>query len=125
MERGTRSHPNDSRQFGALLFAYAAAGRWADAERVRAQLHRRGGDQFDGIQAAFADLVFGDREPLVRLLTSEAELRRFQKYGGIVGCNPRFDPLWSDERFTAGMRRFGIEACGLARRWPMSARTPR
>ena len=122
MERGTRFHPDDSRQFGALLFAYAAAGRWADAERVREQLHRPGGDQFDGIQAGFADLVFGNREPLVRVLTSRPSLARFVKYGGVIGCDPRFDPLWSDARFRDAMHRVGIETCRLARPWPLPRR---
>src|SRR5207237_5966934 len=31
LERDRRFHPNDSRIVGLLLFAYAAAGRWADA----------------------------------------------------------------------------------------------
>ena len=119
MERGTRLHPEDARLRGALLFAYAAAGRWADAERVRAQLRRPDADRFDGIQAAFAELVFGDREPLVRVLTTEQGLERYTKHGGLLGCNPLFDPLWSDARFLAAMRARGVEPCGLARAWPL------
>jgi serine/threonine-protein kinase len=121
-ERDVRFHPDDARQLGGLLFAYAAAGRWADAERVRVQLRGPGINQFDGIQPALAELVFGDREPLVQLLTSEAGLRRHEKYGGIIGCNPLFAPLWSDARFRATMRRLTIEQCAPAGPWPVPPR---
>ena len=67
-------------------------------------------------------LHFGDREPLVRILTSEAGMRRYLKYGGIVGCNPLFDPLWSDARYRAAMQRLTIEPCRLARPWPIPRR---
>jgi len=121
-ERDVSFHQDDARQYGGLLFAYASAGRWADAERVRAYLRRPGADQFDGIQPALAELVFGDREPLVRLLTSEAGLRRYLKSGGFLGCNPLFDPLWSDARFRETMRRLTVEPCTLVRPWPIPQR---
>jgi len=38
------------------------------------------------------------------------------------GCNPINDPLWSDERFRAGMKTLGVSACPLARPWPMPPR---
>jgi serine/threonine-protein kinase len=42
LEHGTRVHPDDPRQASALVLAYAAAGRWADAERMRSELRRPG-----------------------------------------------------------------------------------
>ncbi|MEP7345503.1 MAG: protein kinase, partial [Gemmatimonadaceae bacterium] len=100
-ERGMRFHGDDSRIVSGLMLAEAAAGRWADADRIRQQLKRPGGDQFDGTQAAFGDLVFGNSEPLIRILTSDAGLKRFMTFGGLLGCAPYFDPLWSDTRFRA------------------------
>jgi len=47
-------------------------------------------------------------------------MRRFQKYGGIVGCNPLFDPLWSAARFRAAMQRLTIDPCPLVRPWPFT-----
>ncbi|HEY0778043.1 MAG TPA: tetratricopeptide repeat protein, partial [Gemmatirosa sp.] len=122
LERGTRLNPAGPGHHAALVFAYAAAGRWADAERVRAQLHRLGGDPSGGTEAAFADLVFGDREPLVRLLTSDAGQRRYIAPGGVFGCDPLLDPLWADARFRAAMRSLGVGRCALARPWPLPAR---
>jgi hypothetical protein len=86
---------------------------------VRGQLHRAGGDVSGGVEAAVADLVFGDREPLVRLLTRRATQRRFVGSGTWFGCNPMFDPLWADARFHAAMRTLTVEPCQLARPWPI------
>jgi serine/threonine-protein kinase len=119
LERATRFHPEDSRMWGALLFADALAGRWAEAARIRQRLHQPGADEFDGIQAAFADLVFGDREPLVRILTSDTGIKRYVTAGGVIGCNPFLHPLWSDARFRDKMRSLGVPACALARPWPI------
>jgi hypothetical protein len=106
-----RFHGDDSRIVGGLMLAYAAAGRWADADRIRQQLKRPGGDKFDGTQAAFGDLLFGDREPLIRILTSDAGLKRALKYSTFLGCNPYHDPLWSDDRFRAKMISLGVTPC--------------
>jgi hypothetical protein len=72
--------------------------------------------------AAFAELVFGDREPLVRLLSTEAGQRRWMRVQGALGCNPLLDPLWADARFRAAMRRLSAGACPLARPWPLPPR---
>jgi tetratricopeptide (TPR) repeat protein len=122
LERGMQVHPGTPRNYSALLFAYAAAGRWADAERLRAELRRPGGDPSGGAVAAFAELVFGDREPLVRLLATPTGQRRWLSAHGALGCNPLLDPLWSDARYRAAMRRLTVEACPLARPWPLPPR---
>jgi serine/threonine protein kinase/TolB-like protein len=121
LERGMQLHPNSPGLRAPLLFAYAAAGRWADAERIRAQLRRPGGDASGGGDAAFAELVFGDREPLVRLLMTENGQRRWYESRGF-GCFPLLDPLWADERFRATMRDLAVEPCPLARPWPLPPR---
>jgi hypothetical protein len=122
LERARKLHPKDSRVIGTLLYAYAATGRWADAKRLHDDLHRPGLDEFDGIQAAFGDLVFGDREPLVNLLTSDAGLHRYVRAAGFLGCDPRFDPLWSDARFRAKMIAPGTTPCAVARPWSLPPR---
>ncbi len=114
IEHAARLHPNAPQLASFQLFTYAVAGRWADAERMRAQLRRPGGERSGSDDAAFADLLFGDREPLVRLLSTEAGQRRWH----FLGCNPFLDPLWSDERFRSAMHKLDIEPCPLARSWP-------
>lgn len=121
LERSRQLSPGMPGRLGKLLFAYAAAGRWADVERIRAELHRPDGDRSGGIDVAYADFLLGDREPLVRLLTTDAGQRRWHDQY-LFGCNPLLDPLWSDERFQAAMRKLTVEPCRLARPWPIPPR---
>jgi TolB-like protein/Flp pilus assembly protein TadD len=118
-ERGARLHPDDSRMTAGLLLAEAAAGRWTAAERLRAQLVRPNGDRSGWADAAVAALVFGDREPLVHVLGTPTGQRRYVGAGALFGCNPILDPLWADARFRAAMRGLSVEACSLARPWPI------
>jgi serine/threonine-protein kinase len=104
-----------------LLLAYAATGRWADAERVREELHRPGMDRTGGGDAAFGDYVFGNREPLIQFLTTEQGQRRWAQTNHL-GCTPLIDPLWTDERFRSAMHRLQIEPCTLAKPWPIGPR---
>ena len=90
-------------------------------ERIRAELRRPDGDHSGGIDLAFADFALGEREPLIRLLTTEAGQRRWHEQY-LFGCNPLIDPLWSDPRFVAAMRKLTIEPCPHARPWPFPPR---
>lgn len=101
----------------ALIFAYAAAGRWGDAARVRDEIRGRPDSPEQRMESAFADLVFGDREPMIRLLTPEPRLNVYP-IGNGFGCNPFLDPLWSDPRFVAAMRRLSVQPCTLTQPWP-------
>jgi len=114
IEHVARLYPHAPQLPSFQLFTYAAAGRWADAERMRAELRRPGGDRSGGVDAAFAELLFGDHEPLVRLMSTEAG----QRHWHFLGCNPFLDPLWSDQRFRSAMHTLDIEPCPLARPWP-------
>ena len=81
---------------------------------MRARLRRSEGNPDGGPEAGLAALVFGDAEPLVRLLTTEAGQRRYINVD-LLGCNPLLDPLWADARFRAAMRRLSVAACPLGR----------
>ena len=126
LELGAQLYPEDIRIRGRLLFAYAAAGRWGDVERMRKDLGRPGGDPTDGALPAFADLVLGDREPLLRLVTTRAGQRRWFRILGSAavgtGCNPLADPLWADGGYRATMRSLGMATCPQARPWPLPPR---
>ena len=123
LERAASVAPDDEWLASGLLFAYAAAGRWSDADRFRQRLRDRRTNQPPeqglGFDTSFAALVFGDRAPLVHLMTSEAGQRRLAATGALIGCDPLFDPLWSDAAFRASMRSMGIQVCALARPWPV------
>ena len=126
LELGVQLYPALVSIRGRLLFAYAAAGRWRDVERMRAQLRAPGGDRSGGVLPALADLVLGDREPLVRLLLTWAQQRRWQELsrpmGVVIGCNPILDPVWSDERYRVAMRHPGLVPCPPRRPWRLPER---
>ena len=122
LERQLQLHPEKGGNYALLVLAYAAAGRWPDAERVREQLHRPGGDPSGGVEAAFADLVFGDRDPAVRVLQTNVGKRNWITSLFGFGCSPLIDPLWSNDRFRATMHELKVPPCLLARPWPIPPR---
>lgn len=124
LERARQLSPEMPVRDGWLLLAYVAAGRRGDAEHLRAQLHAPRGDRTGGVDVAFADYLFGEREPLLRLLTTGAGQRRWHEQY-LFGCSPLLDTLWSDARFLAAMRQLGVEPCRLTRTWPLPGRTER
>jgi len=126
LERGVRLYPHLLVLRGRLLFAYAAAARWGDVERMRAELRQPGGDLTGGALPAFADFVLGDSEPLTRLVATPVGLHRYfnmlrpTSHG--TGCNPLADPMWSNEHFRTAMRGLGLGSCPQARPWPIAPR---
>jgi serine/threonine-protein kinase len=122
LERGARLYPESFAIEQRLLFAYAAAARWDDVDRMRGQLRQPGGDRTGGLMSAFADVVIGDREPLMRLVGTRDGLRRWITLFRGGGCNPLADPLWSDERYRAAMRGIGVAPCALAKPWTFPPR---
>jgi hypothetical protein len=84
-------------------------GRWKDADRVRTALQRMGIPS----ELEVADAVYGDRDPVVRLLATEAGRRIWYEATGF-GCNPVNDLLWVDSRFRAAAQGLGIAPCPLA-----------
>ena len=120
LERHERLYPERGGTRALLVLAYAASGRWTDAARVRRELHAPDGDRSGGVEAAFADFVFGDREPLVKLLMTAAGRRSWNNNLSGFGCNPLIDPLWSDARFRATMHDLAIDPCVLVRPWPIA-----
>jgi eukaryotic-like serine/threonine-protein kinase len=126
LELGVRLYPEIIPLRGRLLFAYAAAGRWGDVERMRKELGRPGGDPTGGALPAFADLVLGDRAPLLRLVTTRAGqrlwFRMLRSTAAGTGCNPLADPLWTDAGYRATMRDLGVAPCPQARPWALPPR---
>jgi serine/threonine-protein kinase len=105
-----------------LMFAYAAAGRWTDVARMRVELSAMGAAA-PAADRAFADLLLGDPEPIVRLLSTEKGRREWATVNWF-GCSPLLDPLWHDARFRATMDALHVEPCALARPWPFDRHAP-
>lgn len=108
---------------GVAIFAYAAAGRWRDAERLRAsrQAGRRG--TMSDLEIAITAITFGDDA------TALAAIERGASAGGeIIGrgyypnCDPISAPLTTQPRFTGLMARYGLHVCAVTEPWPIKSR---
>jgi TolB-like protein/tetratricopeptide (TPR) repeat protein len=117
-EHNLTIHPDAHLNRTLLVYAYASAGRRADAERLRAELHTRT-TPADSADAAFADLVLGDAEPLLRLLEDHDKRRTWYRYSLGLGCNPMLDPLRDEPRFRAVLRDIGTVQCTLPQLWTL------
>ena len=104
LERGVRLHPEAPGMTSTLLFGSP------------------GVDHSGGVDAEFAELVFGNREPLTRRLMTDAGQLEWIDFYGIVGCHPFLDPLWSDARFREVMRERMAKTCPVVRPWPIPPR---
>lgn len=112
-------HRRDANSQGVaarLVLAYAAAGRWDTAQQLRSELNRT--DASGGVQAAYAEFVFGNREPLLRLFETQAGMRKVYDTMSWFGCNPLFEPLANEPRFLAALRRVDVQLCPLTTPWP-------
>ena len=115
----------DSVAFGgrsSLLFGYAAAGRWSDVDRQRAQLERESWEP--NYSRMVADLVEGDTAAAMTSLERGVAAR--EQYLGIISmpCDPLFDPLKTNRRFATLMGRIGARACPATLAWPVGRRPP-
>jgi eukaryotic-like serine/threonine-protein kinase len=106
-----------------LIFGYAAAGRWADAERQRALLDRQPGSGSVNFEQTVAHIAFGENDKAMTSLERSVDAREPDLWPVSVACDPLFDPLKSNPRFAALMKRLGARACPPTAKWPIAKRT--
>jgi len=118
-ERGFKINPTLFGGRSNLVFGYAAAGRWADALRQRALIERETGDNSPNFSRMVVRLAFGETDAAMTALERGVAAR--EPLFGIesIPCDPLFDPLKSNPRFTPLMRRLGARACPAAGTWPI------
>jgi Flp pilus assembly protein TadD len=112
----------DSTEVGArmyLLFAYAAAGRWADARAQRKALEREGGGNSPNFVRLVVHEVFGQIDSAVvdaeRAVAAREPLYTVDDFS----CDPMFDALKRSPRFIALVQRTGAIVCPPRRPWPI------
>lgn len=118
----------DSTNFGgrsSVLFGYAAAGRWSDVDRQRALIDREPATGERNYHQMVEHLVDGDYDAAMTSLERGVAAR--EQYLGVISipCDPLFDPLKSNPRFTALMKRVGARACPATLAWPIRPRPSR
>lgn len=107
---------------GGLVLAYAAAGRWSDAERARGQITPRNQDVITG-DDLYAALAFGIPASQHASLLQRIDWKSVNAAGGYSMCDPLFDPLRNDPAIVAAARRMGAAACANTTPWPIKPRT--
>ena len=120
-----RGYDLDPKLFGNaayLLFGYAATGRWADVDRVQAQIERDGGGNSPGFFHAVIAIVNGDRDRAIAFVERGFE-RREPLFAFVPPpCDPMFGFLRDDPRFVALMQRYGFQVCPVFAKWPIRPR---
>ncbi|MEP6989940.1 MAG: protein kinase [bacterium] len=114
----------DPRNFGSganLVFGYAQAGRWKDAERMRASIEGQGGGGSPNYAHALADLSFGQYDAAMTALEAAVDHGDPLLASLSLPCELMFDPLKANARFDVLMRRIGAHACPASGRWPIHA----
>jgi TolB-like protein/tRNA A-37 threonylcarbamoyl transferase component Bud32 len=114
---------------GGLVLAYAAAGRWSDAERVRDTIHaaherlaprNQNVITSDDLDAA---LAFGIPASQRASLIQRLDWKTVNASGGYSMCDPLFDSIRNDPAFVAAARRMGAAVCSYSTPWPIKTRT--
>ena len=117
LETAERLGPRLGGERGLRVLAFAAAGRWPEARRLRQEIFART-DRRSDWDRMLAALTFGDRAAAMDAL--ERSIAALDLRGN-PGCDPLSDPLQAEPRFLPLMRRLGIGVCAPHARWPVPA----
>jgi serine/threonine protein kinase/tetratricopeptide (TPR) repeat protein len=123
-ETAVRLNPALYEGRAGLVFGYAAAGRWKDAERERTLLEREVGGDFPEYRRTMVHLAFGEFDAAMTSL--EKAVRSREPIVGMksIACDPLFDPLKNYPRYEALMRRVGARSCPAKGKWPVVGQQP-
>jgi eukaryotic-like serine/threonine-protein kinase len=116
-ERAMQIGDRSPQRIRGAITAYAAAGRWADVDRMRARL--RGTDKVLGDVQEYL-LITGQHEPILRFMemaSAQAVVARRGPY-----CHPSNDRISREPRYIAAMQKHGLPLCPLSSPWPFPER---
>jgi hypothetical protein len=114
---------------GVLILAYAAAGRWNDAQRVRDEIrmshdrilsHNHAAITGDDLDAA---LAFGIPAHQRSALVQRIDWKSVNASGVYSIGDPLFDSPRNDPAFIATARRMGALGCSQTTPWSIKPRT--
>jgi serine/threonine-protein kinase len=105
-----------------LVFGYAVAGRWNDADRQRALINYVNVGNSRNYYHTIVDLAYGDFDGAMAAFEQGVKDREPLFSNISLPCDPLFDPLKSNPRFAVVMRRIGAHACP-AGPWPIAPRS--
>jgi len=107
LEESARLSPSDDRVVGMLGYAYALAGRKAEARKIQEDMIRRSKRSYvPPYQIALVCVGLGERHQAIQWLEKGYQDRDSEIPD--VGAFPMFDPLRSDARFQDLLRRMKL-----------------
>jgi eukaryotic-like serine/threonine-protein kinase len=118
-ETSVRLDPEEPGVRGFLIFAYAAAGDWDKAKKLRAGINSKSGGRSSEPDIFRADLVFGNTAEAMTYLERAFAQRSYTNLSSSPGCDPMLDILKTEPRYVALMRSAGIRICPPRTRWPI------
>jgi hypothetical protein len=112
----------DSISFGGrsnLVFGYAAAGRWQEADRERAIIERRPAGNSPHYLRMVVHLVYKQYD--AAMTEMERGIAEHETQFGVpsLACDALFDPLKSQPRYRSLMRQLGLRVCPATGDWPI------
>ena len=93
-----------------LAYAYAVAGKKAEAQKILDQLNERSNQQY--VQPRLLARIYvglGDKEKAFAYLEKSFEDRSIEAGFATINVDPTFDPLRSDPRFADLVRRMNLQ----------------
>ncbi len=93
-----------------LVFGYAVAGRWSDADRQRALINYANAGNSQNYYRTLVGLAYGDFDAAMAAFEQGVKDRDPLFSNVSLPCDPLFDPLKSNPRFAVVMRRIGAHA---------------
>jgi eukaryotic-like serine/threonine-protein kinase len=108
-EKGLAGSPGDAYTLGGLGYAYAKAGRKADAQKLLNQMNESSKRMYvPALSRTEIYLGLGEKENAFEWLEKAYE-ERSARLGVSIRGDPIFDPLRSDLRFTDLLRRMNLQ----------------
>ena len=103
------------------MFAYAAAGRWKDADEQRRLALQNGGNS-PSYYLAVSDIIYGDPDGALAAIERGVRAREPLFTTIWLACEPMFAPLRTRPRFVALIKDLGATMCQIDERWPIKPR---
>ena len=122
LEGAHQRTPDEPGVVAHLAYAYAAAGRWADVDRLGAELTARGYGRAVHAERAAIAVLDGNRDGAIRELERSIERHDLIGVSVFPACDPLWVPLRDDPRFRALLSHLAIAPCPARLAWPVSAR---
>jgi serine/threonine-protein kinase len=121
LELGTRFGPLLLGARGLRVVALAAADRWDEARRLREAILAAPPARRSYGDVMLAELAFADHVAALDALERSAAAHELSIVSGVPGCDPFLEPLRTEARYLAMLRRHGMALCVARGRWPVRA----